>query len=190
MDHDDRPYSGLSGHRTGRRKHTNRPCRIAGRDSLQLGDASDAGRKTDPWRRLDQRGQVAVETVLLVPAIILVLAMVTAGWRIWWARSQVQEAAASAARAASLERSGGAAQLAARVVVEADLATVGAQCRNPIVAVDGRDFVRPPGTDGQIDVHVTCQLLLSDLLVPGLPGSVGIYATATERLDTFRERRP
>ena len=154
------------------------------------GGLPGAWRRFDVPTRPDQRGQVAVETVLLVPAIILVLAMLAAGWRIWWARSQVQEAAASAARAASLERSGASAQFVARSVADADLATVGAQCGNFSVVVDGRDFARPPGTNGQVSVRVSCQLSLSDLLVPGLPGSISIDAAATERLDTFRERRP
>ena len=62
----------------------------------------------------DQRGAAAVELTLLVPALLLVLGLLVAGGRLWFARTTVNEAAQSAARAASLARSAGAATTASR----------------------------------------------------------------------------
>ena len=60
-------------------------------------------------RRRDERGAVAMELVVLVPMLMMVLGVMTAGWRLWTARTQVSDAAAAAARAATLESSGQAA---------------------------------------------------------------------------------
>ncbi len=49
----------------------------------------------------DQRGAAAVELALLVPALLLVLGLLVAGGRLWFARTTVNEAAQTAARAAS-----------------------------------------------------------------------------------------
>ena len=58
-----------------------------------------------PLKRLrDQRGAAAVELTLLVPALLLTLGLLVAGGRPWFARTTVNEAAQTAARAASLAR--------------------------------------------------------------------------------------
>ena len=55
----------------------------------------------------DQRGSVAVEVALLAPALVLVLGLLVAGGRLWFARTTVVEAAQASARAASLARGPG-----------------------------------------------------------------------------------
>ena len=59
--------------------------------------------------RRGERGSVTVELTLVVPALVLVLGLLVAGGRLWFARATVVEAAQSAARAASLARTAGAA---------------------------------------------------------------------------------
>ena len=141
-------------------------------------------------RRRDERGAVAMELVVLVPMLMMVLGVMTAGWRLWTARTQVSDAAAAAARAATLEASGQAAAERARLVARADLETVKAECDPSSVDVDTSAFATPPGQPGKVRVDVTCRVRLSDLIAPGLPGSWQVQANREHSLDTFRERRP
>ena len=52
----------------------------------------------------DQRGSATVELTLLVPALLLMLGLLVSGGRLWFARTTVNEAAQTSARAASLAR--------------------------------------------------------------------------------------
>ncbi|GAA2180170.1 hypothetical protein GCM10009785_09900 [Brooklawnia cerclae] len=136
------------------------------------------------------RGAAAVELAVLVPVVGLLLAGLAGGARIGWARAQVEEAAAAGARAASIPASAGSAQAAGRAAVESDLRTVGVHCRSIGVAVDTSAYGTEPGTRGEVVVTVSCDLDLSDAVLAGLPGSVGIAATASEPVDMFRVREP
>jgi hypothetical protein len=55
--------------------------------------------------------------------------------------------------------------------------------------VDTSGFRTRPGQSASVDTTVTCLLRLSDLALPGLPGSKRISATAVSAVDTYRERR-
>ena len=143
------------------------------------------------WIRVkSQRGAVSVEIVLLVPAVLLFVFALVAGWRIWAARSAVTAAAQSAARAASLESSRHAADVSASQRAQANLDSLGVACDPGTVSVDTADFSLPAGSRGDVRAVVTCRVSLSDLMVPGLPGHITVTGRASERLDTFRERKP
>ena len=137
-----------------------------------------------------QRGATEVEVAILIPLLGLLLAGLIGGWRIGWARAQVVEAAAAGARAASIPASGGQARQLATTAVQADLATVGLHCADVQVDVDTSAYSLPPGTPGQVTARVSCRLDLSDVIVPGLPGTTLISSAASEPLDIFRERTP
>lgn len=138
----------------------------------------------------DQRGAAAVEVVLLVPVLVVVMCVTTAGWRLWSARTALTDSAAAAARAATLETSAGAARQRAERVARAALDTNGVQCQALVVAVDTSGFSLPPGTPAQVDVTAGCRVHLADLLVPGLPGHWQLEGTSHHPMDTFRERTP
>ena len=55
-------------------------------------------------------------------------------------------------------------------------------CAHVSITADTTDFV----AGGSVTVHVTCQVLLSDLAFPGLPGSTVVQASATAPLDPYR----
>lgn len=141
-----------------------------------------------PGRGSDQRGNTSVEVALLVPVLCVLLAGLAGGWRIGWARTQVVEAAAAGARAATITNSASQAGQVARAAIEADLATVGVHCAGLRVDVDTGAFANPPGMPGEVTTRVSCRLNLSDVMAPGLPGALTITAAAAEPLDTFRER--
>ena len=55
-------------------------------------------------------------------------------------------------------------------------------CSQVSVSTDSSDFV----AGGTVTVHVACRVLLSDLALPGLPGSTVVQASATAPLDPYR----
>lgn len=139
--------------------------------------------------RRRERGAIAIEVVLLVPVLLLVVGMLVAGWRVWAARQGAEAAAQAAARSASLQLTGTQARSIAERVASANLKTLHVECV-PATTVDVGDFAKPVGTRGDVTVTVSCRVTFSDLLLPGTPGSIVVKARATERLDTFAERRP
>ena len=68
------------------------------------------------------------------------------------------------------------------------LAAQGLQCTTTTVALDTSGFATPPGLSATVTATVSCPVRLSDLSVPGLPGTRTVSHTATSSLDTFRER--
>ena len=147
---------------------------------------------SDPRARTrhgDERGSASLELVIVVPAVVAVIALLTAGWRLWSVRSQVREAAAAGARAATLARSGAEAEQAASAAIDADLGTVGSSCTAPTVDIDVSAFSAPPGQGGDVVVDVTCEVPFTDLLIP-MPGALTVEGHAGSRLDSFRERQP
>lgn len=136
------------------------------------------------------RGSASLEVAVLIPLIGLLLAGLAAGWRIGWARTQLVEAAAAGTRAATVSVSAGAAANQGREAIEQDLRTVGLHCASLEIELDTSAFALSPGDAGRVSAAVNCRLDLSDLLAPGLPGQIDLSASATEPLDTFRERQP
>uniref|UniRef100_UPI000DF7A9AF TadE/TadG family type IV pilus assembly protein n=1 Tax=Desertihabitans aurantiacus TaxID=2282477 RepID=UPI000DF7A9AF len=135
------------------------------------------------------RGAAAAELALVVPVLVMIIGLVVAGGRLWLARQAVEDAAAGAARAASLARSPVAARQAAQEVVRSNVRTHGLDCLALDVAVDPSGFGRSPGAGGTVDVSVSCTVGLSDVVVPGLPGSTELTADGRSALDTYRGRR-
>jgi Flp pilus assembly protein TadG len=139
--------------------------------------------------RHDETGAVAVEAALLAPALLLVLALLMFGGRNALATGAVEQAAVDAARAASLARTGPLADTAAREAAGRSLADQDLDCATITVQVETSGFRTQPGQEATISTAVTCILQLSDLALPGLPGSKRISATAVSAIDKYRERR-
>jgi Flp pilus assembly protein TadG len=136
----------------------------------------------------DQRGAASVELVILVPVLVLMLAVLVAGGRLWFARASVVEASQSAARAASLARSSGEARDAGRRAGSRILATDGLRCAGDSVSVDTGAFGVPVGTPATVTASVTCRVPFADLSLPGMPGSITVRSTGAAALDTYRAR--
>lgn len=141
--------------------------------------------RTRPPRH-DERGAIALEAVLVIPALLLVVALVVSSARLWSARSTVQESAAGAARAATLAGEPGAAVVRAREVGTENLADL--DCVNSSVSVDASALHRPPGVPGVVKASVQCRVPWADLVLPGLPGSILVTAEASSVADTYRSR--
>jgi Flp pilus assembly protein TadG len=90
--------------------------------------------------RRDQRGSAAVEITMLVPALLLTLGLIVVGGRVWFARTTVNEAAYTAARAASLARAAGEAAATGRSAGAQSLDTGGLRCASTAVEVNTAAF--------------------------------------------------
>lgn len=138
----------------------------------------------------DDRGSIPVETVIVVPAIALMLLLLIFAGRVAIARTAVEAAAADAARSASLARTASEARSAAERTANSSLANQQVPCRHSHTAVDTSGFSIAVGTAAGVTVTVTCDVDLSGMA--GLPGGLPVYhaeSSMTSPLDTFRGRR-
>jgi Flp pilus assembly protein TadG len=130
------------------------------------------------WRRKrrDERGSVAIEAAIGVPAFGLFVAMIILGGRVEIAKQAVE---ASQTEAISSGKS----------AATSSLNDQGLQCATTDITVNAAAFNAPLGTTAQVTATVTCKVDLADLSIPGLPGTRTITATASSPVDAYRERR-
>lgn len=135
----------------------------------------------------DDRGlSPAIEAVVIVPVIILLIGVMTAGFRLWQGRADINQVANAAARAASQARS----TTEARQRIATVVSTNPLPCDDPVVTSHLADFATPIGAAGQVSVTITCRVTFADLLVPGMPGSQQVSGSGSAPLDPYRKRNP
>ncbi|HEY0237647.1 MAG TPA: TadE/TadG family type IV pilus assembly protein [Friedmanniella sp.] len=139
-------------------------------------------------RGRDEAGSVAVEIALLAPALVLVLGLLVAGGRLWFARTTVVEAAQTSARAASLARSPSDATSAGGEAGRQSMTTAGLRCASSSVRVSTAAFAVPVGTPATVTSDVACSVPFGDVLLPGVPGSIALSGHGSAALDTYRAR--
>ncbi|MEU5885019.1 TadE/TadG family type IV pilus assembly protein [Spirillospora sp. NPDC047279] len=132
------------------------------------------------------RGAAAAELTLITPLLVLLLLLLVASARLVSARQKVNDAAHQAARAASIAPDSASATAAAEVTARTAIAQGGVSCQNLDVTAETSGF--RPG--GQIDVHVSCSVALSDLSMLSLPGNRSINARFTAPIDQWRSSAP
>ena len=135
-----------------------------------------------------ERGSVSVELALLAPALLLLLSFAVVAGRTQVAEGAVQEAARAAAREASLARDAATAAALADAQAQRTLADQDLRCEGTTVDVDTAGFQAPLGQRGDVTVSITCVVGLTDLLAPGLPGSITVEASFISPVDAYRER--
>lgn len=140
------------------------------------------------WSTARDRGSVTLEVAILAPVLILLVGAVIVVGRIQVAAGAVEQAARTAAREASLARDSDSARAAALTAADRELATSGIECATSTVAVDTGGFAAPLGQPAVVRVQVTCTVSMTDLAIPGLPGSRTMTADAASPLDAFRSR--
>lgn len=140
-------------------------------------------------RRDGEAGNAALELVLLAPIVLALIGLVIAAGRTSLAQGSVQAAARDAARQASIARTPQQALLAAATSAQAELSREGLSCSPvPAVRVNVTGFGAPLGQPASVSATVTCQVPLSDLLLPGIPGSRKLRARFSSPLDPYRGR--
>ena len=135
-----------------------------------------------------ERGSVSVELALLAPALLLLLSFAVVAGRTQVAEGAVQEAARAAAREASLARDAATATALADAQAQRTLADQDLRCEGTTVDVDTAGFQAPLGQRGDVTVSIICVVGMTDLLAPGLPGSVTVEASFISPVDAYRER--
>ncbi|PSL01383.1 Flp pilus assembly protein TadG [Haloactinopolyspora alba] len=138
----------------------------------------------------DQRGSATTELAVVAPGLLMIIALLVMGGRITIAGGSVEHAAAEAARAASLARSASEAVADGGAAAKRSLTQQGLSCvGSPSITIDARQFARPPGEPATVTATVTCEVRLSDLAIPAVPGSRSITETVRSPIDTYRMRR-
>ncbi|WP_041546425.1 MULTISPECIES: TadE/TadG family type IV pilus assembly protein [unclassified Nocardioides] len=127
---------------------------------------------------------MAIEVVILTPALVAAIMVIAGGARYVDARGQVNGAAYAAARAASLTTNQEAAVQAGTKAAEQSMSRRGLACASLLVSVDAGDF--NPG--GDVSATVTCVADLSDVAgVGAIPGSKTFRFTAVVPLEEHRD---
>ncbi len=119
----------------------------------------------------------------MTPVVIVILLLVVALGRYAHGKQLVEQAAAAAARAASLAATAGQAQDRALQAASGSLSDAGVSCASMSASVDTSSF-RAGGT---VTVTVTCAADLSGLTLAGVPGSATMSATGAAPLETYRQ---
>jgi len=134
--------------------------------------------------RRDERGVMAIEVVILTPALVAAIMVIAAGGRYVDARGQVNASAYAAARAASLTTNQEAAVQAGTMAARQSMSERGLACSSLSVTVDAADF--SPG--GDVRATVRCVADLSDVMgVGAIPGSKMFTFSATVPLEEHRD---
>jgi Flp pilus assembly protein TadG len=135
--------------------------------------------------RAASRGAVAIELVLVAPAVVFLLLLGVAGGRLSGAQALVDDAAVSGARAASLAPGPAEALGAAQAMVTTALQQSGADCVDFDAQNDVSLTTNPPGfqAGGTVTVTVTCDFANSGL---SLPIDNTVTESSTAPLDPYR----
>ncbi|GAA0922896.1 TadE family protein [Nonomuraea longicatena] len=121
-------------------------------------------------------GSMAVETVMLAPVFLLFVMFLVGAGRLVEGQGEVNGAARDAARAASVQRTLGQAEKAAKATSDGAL---GAECRSHRVSLSGSRWTE----GGQVRAEVACEL---DLGFLGFDATRRLTGTAVVPLEQFR----
>jgi hypothetical protein len=120
--------------------------------------------------------------------LLALIGLVIAAGRMSIAQGSVNAAARDAARQASISLTPAAAQSAGQASARTALRQDGLGCR-PVVLINVSQFATTqPGQPAVVTATVKCAISLSDLALPGLPGSLRLQAEFTSPLDVYRSR--
>lgn len=127
-----------------------------------------------------ERGSTSVELAIVAPLVGVLLAGVVLAGRVQSARADLEATARAAARDLSIARDPHAAVAAvkadAALSVEAGSPTCRSMTFTPIIFSD------------RVTVTISCAVDLAAAAVLPVPGSLTLDASATEIVDTYRER--
>jgi Flp pilus assembly protein TadG len=128
------------------------------------------------------RGSATAELVLVTPLLILFVLFIVGLGRLSHARAMVNDAAAQAARAATLAYLNPAQAATAQKTASAALAAAGLACATENTSVDTASD-HPGGT---ITVTLTCQVDLATVTAAGFPGSETLRSSFTSPVDRYQ----
>ena len=140
------------------------------------------------WPGRAQRGSTSIELAILAPGVFAFFAAIVIAGRITLASQAADAAAYDAARTASLNRTAALAQPAALNAALASFTSQGITCTTLSVSVNTAGFAVPVGQPATVSATVTCVAQLSDVALPGMPGSTTLTSSFVSPLDLYRAR--
>jgi TadE-like protein len=130
----------------------------------------------------DERGSLAVELAMIAPSLLLLFGLIFAYGRVSQVNGTLESGTRDAARSATVARSLAEAQDRARRVVAEAIEATPQSCQDSLdVRVLG-DFV----AGDPITIQARCRYGLSDIGLPGAPGTVSANSSFTSMLDPYR----
>lgn len=135
------------------------------------------------------RGSATLEMAIATPVMLLLISLMVLAGRVAVAGNTVTTVAGNTAREASLARSAGAASAAATNSARAALAAQSINCQGGgNVTVDVSGFgAAARGVPGQVvAVRIVCYVAISDLGLPGAPGTRTLTEQAVSPIDPNR----
>jgi hypothetical protein len=119
--------------------------------------------------------------------MIFLLGLIIIGGRLAIASNSLAGVAGNAARDASIARDPAQARQLATSSALASLQAQALRCQDgPTVTVDTSGFSAPAGVSAVVRVDVSCTVALSDIGLPGMPGSRTLRDHGVSALDEFR----
>ncbi|MFE9847129.1 TadE/TadG family type IV pilus assembly protein [Streptomyces goshikiensis] len=134
------------------------------------------------------RGSETIAAAIVTPLLLMLLCLAIAGGRIVTSGAKIDAAAEDAARAASISRTYSGAQTEASAAAARSLDDQGIRCASSSTTVDVSGLAVPLGEVGTVTVTVSCTVSMSDLLLPGVPGSKTMTSRFTSVVDAYRSR--
>ncbi|GAA3242247.1 membrane protein [Streptomyces filipinensis] len=139
-------------------------------------------------RLREDRGSESIAAAIVTPLLLMLLCLAIAGGRIVTSGAKIDAAAEDAARAASISRTYSGAQSEASSAAARSLADQGIHCASTHTSVNASGLAVPLGDVGTVTVTISCTVPLSDLLIPGIPGSKTLTSTFTSVVDAYRSK--
>ena len=140
------------------------------------------------FQRKSESGSSSVSFAIIAPAILLVIGFLFFAGRVSVAGNVVESAAVAAARDASLARTQAGAVSNAEGAARRVLAEQGTSCSTLTINIDTSGFRAPLGQLATVRATVTCVANLSDIGIPGIPGSKSLTSSAISPVDSYRQR--
>lgn len=131
------------------------------------------------------RGSIALELAFAAPIVLLLLALAWTYGRVAWANGHLEAGARDAARVATQARSVEEARANALAVVQESTESV-TGCRETAAVLVSGSF--EPG--GTLTVRASCSYTLSDIGLPGAPGTMTPTSTFSSVIDQRRGIAP
>jgi len=132
--------------------------------------------------RVSQRGSMAVEMALIVPGLLLIFGLIFAYGRAAGVNGTLESGTRDGARSATMARSYDEARQLAHDAIADAIATAPQACQDSLQVTVSDNF--DPGE--AITVTATCTYGLSDIGLPGAPGTIRPTSSFTSMLDPYR----
>lgn len=133
-------------------------------------------------RRREERGSLSVEMAMVAPGLLLIFGLIFAYGRVGQVNGTLESGTRDGARTATQARSYDEAQQLATKAVKEAIKDAPKRCQDSLnVRISGRFALGEPVT-----VSADCRYGLSDIGLPGAPGTVHTTSSFTSMLDPNR----